>query len=153
MEIVNANILEFPRGVDAICHGCNIHNTFGAGLAAQIRKVFPSAYQADTDAYKGGVSNLGEISFSKIKWDKKDKWIFNLYQQEKFGPLALDYKALKNSMTKMREVCEKLELSVAIPFRIGCGLSGGDWRVVLEDIKEIWKNHKKEVIIARYEQV
>lgn len=154
MEIINGNLLKFPRGIEAICHGCNTFNCFGAGLAAQIKKEIPSAFVADTTSKKAKSNNLGEISYCRTVYKKNTKWVFNLYQQNNTGTgVNLKYEAFKSAMIKMRKVCEQLDLSIGIPHGIGCGLAGGDWRVVRLIIEEVWKDYKKPIYIIKYENI
>ena len=49
MQTVRGDLfaLGFAGEFDAIIHGCNCHNTMGAGIAKSVKQQFPAAYHAD----------------------------------------------------------------------------------------------------------
>lgn len=75
------------------------------------------------------------------------KVITNLFAQDRYGrsKLQTDYQALRNCFEYVLEaVTEKSsELygrSVAISYMIGCGMAGGDWKIVYGIIVEVFKD-------------
>lgn len=52
IKIIKGNLLdEFANNkLDYIFHNANIRNTFGAGIAKQIKERFPAAYEADCNS-------------------------------------------------------------------------------------------------------
>ena len=62
---------------DAIIHGANCFNLFGEGIAGEIKKVYPEAYEADKNSPMNSDEKLGEYSAVKIK--KDNVIIINLY--------------------------------------------------------------------------
>ena len=51
---------------DLIVHGCNCFCTMGAGIAKQIKKNFPQAFEEDLKTEKGDHGKLGTITFRFI---------------------------------------------------------------------------------------
>lgn len=53
MKTVHGNLIKMALEgkFDVIIHGCNCFNTFGAGIALQIKRIFPDAYEADLKNY------------------------------------------------------------------------------------------------------
>ena len=118
---------------DVIIHGCNCFCTMGAGIAKQIRQVFPDAYAADLATESGDRSKLGGYSKAKIKTDSGDLYVINAYTQFHYagsGILA-DYDAIQSVFTALKkEFCDK---RFGYP-KIGAGLAGGDWQVISQII-------------------
>ena len=67
------------------------------------------------------------------------KYIANVFGQNTFGQgLQTDYDMLKNALKEVHDFAKENNLSVAIPYKIGCGLGGGDWNTVYDIITEIF---------------
>lgn len=64
MKIIHANIFELAANddIDVIVHGCNCFNIMGAGIAKEIARLFPDAYQADQATRRGDPRKLGHIT-------------------------------------------------------------------------------------------
>lgn len=150
--------------VEVIAHQANCQNTFGAGIAKSIKEMYPKAYHADTMAYKDGKAVLGSYSFCHL--DGPIKKIFNLYGQNLHGnkdARRTNYDALYNaleSMAKHLMPTEKDKMmfdfdrspTVGLPYLMGCGLGGGDWRIVERLIEVAFHNYNGEIIIYKYKQ-
>lgn len=141
-----------------ICHQVNCRGVMGAGLARQIRTMFPFVYEQ----YKRTCSRaahsedlLGTALCSPIRYNGNDWLIANLFAQVGFGrdKCYTDYDALRKALATVRAVATPLPArtltTVRIPYKMGCGLAGGSWdtveqiimdELVLHDIPvEIWK--------------
>lgn len=137
---------------DIIAHGCNCFHTMGSGIARQIAKQIPEALVADKKTVYGDINKLGTYSVASAKLSQKStstiKCVFNLYTQHKFGTDAVqvDYSAVEKAMKNFRnavaqmEILHGLPLKVGIP-RIGCGLAGGDWRIIKPLIEAAFYDH------------
>ena len=100
VKIINGDIFAaFDKGkFDVIGHGCNCMNLMGAGIADKISKLYPKAYETDTEVYlyAGGIGHkpcenlLGNFSVARLKQGR----IANLYTQLKTGKDAR-YSALE----------------------------------------------------------
>ena len=55
----NLITLAKERHFDIIAHGCNCFCTMGSGIAPQIAKAFPEAYDVDQKTVKGDKKKLG----------------------------------------------------------------------------------------------
>jgi O-acetyl-ADP-ribose deacetylase (regulator of RNase III) len=115
----------------------------GAGLAKQIRQKFPEVYNrykhfCNTEAPR---ERLGTAQFVEIN-DNPRQFICNVFGQYYFGTdkQYTDYKALR---TAFESIAYHFPThTIAIPYKMGCGLAGGDWNTVLEIIKETLANCK-----------
>jgi len=156
---IKANLLDFPEGINVIVTCCNCQNTFGSGIAAQIKSRYPEAYQADIDFYNSCEpdNRFKEMmgNFSQIRVDK-NKFIVNLYAQFNFGreKRQLDYEAFYSGLEKIRDPLLKSPQKkwvIGFPYKIGSDRAGGDWNVVLVMIHSVFDNSGIDVIICRYE--
>ena len=156
IEYRQGNLIEafLNEDIDIIVHGCNCYTTMGAGIAKQIKDYFPQAYRADLEFDKkfeypnpkDKSIKLGKFSCAKI--DRfihidgvsynNEGWIVNAYTQDTHWDKTrmLSYEAIRQCFMKLYDNMSPLQC-VGIPF-IGCGLAGGDWRIVEKIINEIF---------------
>lgn len=45
------------------------------------------------------------------------------------------------ALIKIRNYAEQEKLTVAVPFKIGCGIANGDWEIVLDIINKVFKDY------------
>jgi O-acetyl-ADP-ribose deacetylase (regulator of RNase III) len=141
LHIVKGDLLK--SDCDVIAHQANCQSIMGAGIAKQIRKLYPNAYLADKYDTRHPIDKLGSCSYTKVN----GKFIFNLYGQLQPGRgLQTDYESLKNSIIEMMQVLIQFnghvyDLKIGFPYKIGCGLAGGDWRVVSKLLEQLSSNY------------
>lgn len=136
-----------------IAHGCNCQQVMGAGIAEQIAREFPSAYDADL-SFTG--NRFG--SFSYVNTDYGN--IYNMYTQIYTGKgisgtidsNSARYAALESAFellsVNMYDVDIHPNKIIGIPL-IGCGLAGLDWNIVKELINDITLYVNIEVVIYK----
>lgn len=124
---------------DVIIHGCNCFHCMGAGIAAQIRRYFPKAFEADCQTPYGDENKLGTISYSKVG----DLTVVNAYTQFRPGP---DFRlgSLRSCFRRIRE--EFFSARIGYP-AIGAGIGGGDWNEISKVIDEELKGEDHTYII------
>lgn len=133
-----------------IMHQANCFSVMGAGIARTIADIYPAAKKADLNFPYSPEERLGKYSLAKTK----NKVIVNLYGQYKFGRgLQTDYKALEKSLdsffTDVKE--DNLKIGkVGIPYLMGCGLAGGDWKIVSEILYNQSEKHGVEIYTYEY---
>lgn len=126
---------------------CNNYHTFGRGIAAQIRKVYPMMYDADQETEYDCDAKLGTFSWATLPDERLG---FNLYAMWGMGndgtPLNrnLSYDHFYNGMIRIIEfVNSKYEfesdgsLNIGVPLGVGCGLAGGAWDIVVAMLSDI----------------
>jgi O-acetyl-ADP-ribose deacetylase (regulator of RNase III) len=96
-----------------------------AGIAGQIARRFPEAYEADLKTSRGYNLKLGQYS----EVDTAHGKIFNLYTQ--FRPGMENPKVLASSIALAFQTLDirhggRPDFLLGIPL-IGCGIAGGDW--------------------------
>jgi O-acetyl-ADP-ribose deacetylase (regulator of RNase III) len=115
---------------DIIIQGCNCFNTFGRGLAKDIKERLPKAYAADCRTKKGDMNKLGNYSSCVIDTESRDDFmVLNCYTQYMYSNTEpqIDYEALTLCLRKINH--EFSGHSIGVPL-IGAGLAGGDWNII-----------------------
>lgn len=130
MQIINGNILNIKHGV--IIHQVNCKKVMGAGLALQIRRKYPKHYLD----FITKEPKLGDIVITHVN---SDLYIIGVYGQNGYGRTEIhtDYSALGDGLEKAGQFAKKKKLPVYIPYGIGCGLAGGNWKCVMEIIESV----------------
>ncbi|WP_079709807.1 macro domain-containing protein [Paraliobacillus ryukyuensis] len=150
IKIVEGNILNTDKNI--IGHQVNCIGVMGAGLAKQIKNKYPIAFEQ----YKGLVDSHIEkrklLGKHQIVIVDKNKYVSNLFGQESIGTQKqqTDYLALSESLNRLSSMAKSLNLSVALPHGIGCGLAGGDWEIVYDLIDSAFKDY--EVTLVKFIQ-
>jgi len=125
---------------DAIVHGCNCFCKMGAGIAKQIKLVFPEAFIADDKTQAGDKGKLGTYTFANIEYEYKGRTdtvtIINAYTQYTYNAKdkPVDYNAIRKVFTLINK--DYADMNIGIP-KIGAGLAGGDWDRISAIIDEV----------------
>ena len=151
IHYVKGNLLD--SNCDYICHQVNCQGVMGSGIAKQIRERWPhvfSSYRNYCSRHLGDTSNLlGEIWGVRIN---ETQWVINMFSQDKFGydgARFTSYDAFAACLTAMEDRLTKGQ-SIGFPKNIGCGLGGGNWKVISALIEEIL-GEDYEVYIYEYD--
>lgn len=136
LTYVEHDILNAKRGF--IVHQINNRRVMGAGLAKQIRERCPRHY---TD-YCVAPLPLGNVITTPFK---ERVWIVGLVAQDGYGrdgKCYTDYKALRDCLYDLSLMLNELYPNepVLFPYGMGCGLAGGDWKIVEPMIEEYFPN-------------
>lgn len=133
--------------VDAIAHVCNCKHVMGAGVARAIVNKYPIVLDVDKN-FKPVLGNIGIVPINSIH----HRYVFNLYAQLNYGTETrhLNYEALFVCLGKLRDLMNSLSLfHVAIPYKMGCGLAGGDWKIVGAMLDHYFIDSSKHLIICK----
>lgn len=152
MICVKGDVLQTPFQI--IAHQVNCKGVMGAGLAKQIRKNYPNLYNAYKFYCNG--ANLGDC----FGWYTHDgHYIMNIFAQDDYGrdKVYTNYEAMRtaffngiDTFRQAADIYEKdVQLTIAIPYMIGCGLAGGDWDKVQKILSEIEKS--RNVVFVAYD--
>jgi len=148
IKIVDGDILQASEKL--VVHQVNCMGVMGGGIALQIRKQFPKVYSE----YKRLCSHteskqlLGTIQCVQ---DDIDKVFVNVFGQLGYGRNTqyTDYDALRKGLNNVCSIAKQYNISVAIPFNIGCGLAGGNWELVYKMIEDVFQDY--DVTLYRWE--
>jgi O-acetyl-ADP-ribose deacetylase (regulator of RNase III) len=127
-------VRDAERDFDVIGHGCNCYCTMGAGIALDVKKTWPEAYEADRRTAYGDSGKLGTYS----SWTTPGGLvILNLYTQWQYrgasNDIKADYDAIRRCMKLIKQNFYGQRIGLPL---VGAGLAGGDWGVISEIIEE-----------------
>lgn len=155
MKVINGDILT-PNGdknkIIIVCHQVNCMGVMGAGLALQIKNKFPDVYEqykSRCKMIKKGIGGLGDVQYCSTK---SGYIIANIFSQYNYGYKVChtDYIALKNAFSYIAYCYPNA--AIRIPYRIGCGLAGGDWNIVKKIIEESLIANNIDVEIWKFDK-
>jgi O-acetyl-ADP-ribose deacetylase (regulator of RNase III) len=134
--MIEGNLLECTENI--IVHQVNCQGVMGSGIAEQIKKKYPEVFKAYY--YTCKTEELKDYFGTALICEANDgKYIANVFGQNTYGKgLHTDYEALKNGLKEVHDFAKEKGLSVALPYKIGCGRGGGDWNTVYDIITEIF---------------
>ncbi len=135
----------FDTECDIIAHGVNCRGAFGSGVAGQIAKRWPRV----REEYFNKTSSLG-WSLGQVQWVYPiDEYhlpvVANMATQDGYGydgKLYVDYSAVEKCLDEVIGTADLWDFSVALP-RVGCGLAGGDWKIVFDILLKVYEKYPK----------
>ncbi len=168
IQIIEGDLLNFPRDINVIAHSCNNRNIMGAGIAKQIKDRYPKAYEADWKAFNSnsGVS-LGKFSKAEITdW----KYIYNMYTQSTIGTgREVNYEKFWQALKEVeQDLCRTDRLRkdankftkrnyplpvLGLPHGISCGLAGGNWGIIKAMIDDIFLDSPIKCYIVKFDEL
>lgn len=125
-----------------IAHCVNAQHKMASGVAKAIRAAYPKAY----NDYMASTLPLGKVILSK----NDPHNILHIVGQKYYGydkRVYVDYVALRQGIATINK---NIHEPVAFPM-IGCGLAGGDWKIVSAIIEEESTNFQPIVYILNDE--
>jgi len=143
-------------GAPLIVHQVNCLGLMGAGLAKQIHEKYPvvfTKYKKKCDRAQASNKRfdlLGQAQFVKAP---DGTIIVNLFGQYSVGRTGrrTDYAALEHGFNSVVNYAVEEDISVvAIPYKIGCGLGGGDWAIVSDIIKSQFEEYEGTIRFWEY---
>ena len=134
VKIQCGNILDVTKGV--IFHQVNCRKAIGAGLSGQIIQHYPIVAERYYDTFKNHEVEFGQLQYVTVA---DGLMVVNSFSQESYGNAAKTGKVYTDEDVLVRNiifVCKNFlhSAEVYIPWKIGCGLAGGNWNKILVDI-------------------
>lgn len=158
IEIVKGDLLK--SNLPLIAHQTNCLGVMGGGIAKAIRNKWNSVYAQYVNYCKNfdySKALLGKCQIC-ITGEAPTKLVANLFGEYSFTESVApyenrhtDYDALKLALINLREFCKDEEITeIGIPYKLGCGLAGGDWDgVVYPMIQEIFSDDSIKLFIYK----
>lgn len=159
IQIVEGDLLQ--SNVPVIGHQVNCLGIMGAGIAKQIKAKWFTVFSEYTRFCNKFVSDkelLGKCQFVKVD-NSQIEYVANLFGEYSFaeavapfeGNRHTDYEALRESLISFKnQILEHGYTTAGIPYKLGCGLAGGDWDgVVLPIIKDIFTDKAVTLFIYK----
>lgn len=133
------DILDVQKGI--IVHQINPF-VMGAGLALRIRKQFPEHYE-DFKLWRRanqGTNGEGALGQLVVTTHYEPLYIIGMCAQKEYGFAKKEYTrydAFETCLKSVDYLAIRYDTKLYIPYMIGCGLAGGEWRLVLHIITQI----------------
>lgn len=123
-----------------LLHQVNCLGVMGGGIAAQIKKQNPQVNR-DYVYLCNGQKEVGELlgNVQILPIDKfnpsNPQYIVNCFGQKNISSITkmTSYDALDECFVAIKNYCETHYPEgciIGLPYKIGCGLGGGDWKIV-----------------------
>lgn len=151
INYVDGNLLD--SHANFLCHQVNCQKVMGSGIAKQIREAYPKVYQDYVNCFQdtpmnGEHYNLGGIVCSDIRGmgTPGKTSIVSMFAQDRYGRDGrryTNYEAFYQALEKIAELAEfyketyNMTPKIAFSYKIGCGLGGGNWEIIITMIKEV----------------
>lgn len=136
---VEGNLLTYP-GIQVVCHQTNCLGVMGAGIAKQIKTKNPEMFKRYVRfcrQFPDAHNLLGMVQFTES--DDGKQVFANMFGEYSFAesvapyddggkPRHTDYDALKECFRRLHTwLVINERTNAGIPYKLGCGLAGGDW--------------------------
>lgn len=124
---IKGDLLQATENI--IGHQVNCQGVMGLGLAAKIRNKYPIVFERYKQLVNMHNSNkeilLGTAQVINVD---ENKYVANLFCQFYYGKdkRHTDYNSLYQALETLKKKAKKHNLTVALPYGLGCGLAGGD---------------------------
>ena len=140
-----------------IAHQCNCLSVMSAGLARTIFRRYPEVNDYRQHETKRIPGTVNTYSFKECKTGPVG--VINMFSQVSPG------RSVNNNQKKMRlelfnrclhEIATTFTgqgpVTIAFPYKIGCGLAGGDWHIYLDMLEKFNQSNRHiNVVIFRRE--
>lgn len=146
IQIIHSDILAVPlKENQYIVHQCNATGNRNMGLASLISKKYPTA-NLYSGKHKCENRPLGSIIL-------RDNIVALIAQNSPGKPAEKDSSIMRLAWFKqaLTQACNIPQVSTLyLPYGIGCGLAGGDWKQYSKAIEEIQEMHKGiEIVLVK----
>ena len=123
-----------------ICQQVNCQNAMGAGLAKAIYEQYPIVKEKYHEAFNHS-SKSGMFGRYQVIEIAPELFVANIFSQYKYGNAiknGLVYTDQGKLIAALSSISQKYPLqNIYIPEKIGCGLAGGNWKLIKEQIDEL----------------
>lgn len=158
IPIIEGDITKTDK--DFIVQQVNCRGFMGAGLAktimgrySNVRKEYQKFREKELKTRKTDENLLGLVNYVDVYDGKIIANIFgqvDVRKDRNDTTVYTDKEALLHGIKQVKQKAEELNLSIAIPTYIGCGLAGGNWEEIQEGIETIFKDASVDVVFYHY---
>lgn len=140
------NILDCTE--DIIVHQVNVFGNMGGGVAKQLANQYSNLEKEYLEFCKLHNNDYNKLKGKVFKIMIKGKFIMNMFsQKENFDT---DYEMMKVALNYIKQWAENNNLSICMPYNIGCGIANGNWNKVYKIISDIFSDY--EVTLYKLEE-
>ena len=130
---------------DILAHQTNCLGIMGGGIALQIKNKYPNVFKQYREFCLNRTCSeklLGECQIVKIE-NEPNRYIANLFGQFEISRTSVQTRedCLEKALIILKNEAQRKDLSVGIPYKIGCGLAGGNWDNVYQIISRVFYDY------------
>ena len=157
LKTISGDLLDMKDGI--ICHQTNYLGSMGGGVAAAIKdKLLTKAQYQTYQTYcrQAGRTALGTVQFLA---GTPGVTVANMFCQDDArtrqarvlmqGASITDYDAMRRCLIRVRSMAKITGQRVYMPYHLGCGIAGGDWKTVEFIIREVFEDYPVDAYIIR----
>lgn len=156
VKTITGNLLE--SDCTAVIHQANCFATMSSGIAKQIKYLYPEVLAADKGFYvpAGNPARLGRYSKADVDGPHGPLTVINLYGQYDYGcGIKTNPEAFETALDRILNDLNRsgqLDLKVGIPYGIGCGLAGGNWKDIRRIIIDLSEKYSIDIYLYKLRQ-
>lgn len=111
-----------------VVHQVNCVGKMNTGLSKQIKDKYPQLFKDYRERCM--MFDYTELLGTNYYYEDENIIIVNMFSQNNYGTEAqqTNYEAMATCLDKIRKMYPTQ--TIVAPYRIGCGLGGGDWNIV-----------------------
>lgn len=140
LKTIKKNILKIEHGI--IVQQVNTLGIMGAGLAKDIKRLYPALYKGYRARCLGEGLRLGDVYYWDERCEEGRDLIFaNIACQKTIGRTGVhtNYNAWDNALDDIVSFKDSSlydGIPIYFPYLCGCGLAGGDWKIISSKIEK-----------------
>lgn len=132
IHYVKGNLLD--SDCNYICHQVNCQGVMNSGIAKQIRERWPKVYQSYNKVYTNSFwrNRSGMLGMIDVVSINDNQSVINMFCQDNYGYdnyRYTSYDAFAEALTEIKNTVHR-SFTIGFPKNIGCGLGGGDWKIM-----------------------
>ncbi len=136
IEYIRGDI--FNSDCDILVHQVNCKGKMGKGIALDIRNKYPYVYTSYKKFCKESNNLGGDLHIVVVNRHINGKalYVVNLFGQDGYGnnKRYTNYDWVENGIKLLADYAERHNLSIAIPYKMGCNNAGGNWEKIYQII-------------------
>lgn len=138
-------------GPKIIAHVCNDIGGWGAGFVVAVSKRWKQPEREFRAWHRGGEAAGFRLGAAQLVEVGPALFVANIIGQRDIkrgrdGTPPVRYDAIREGLAKVRAFADEQRASVHMP-RIGCGLAGGDWKIVEAIVRDELVAHEINVTV------
>lgn len=137
IKIKQENILNCNENI--IIHQVNEQGIMGGGVARQLANQYLGLEREYSEFCKLHSNNYNLLKGKVFKIMLKGKFIMNMFSQK--PNFDTDYEMMKIAFKEIKEYAKSFNLTICMPYGIGCGIANGDWNKVYKIIEEVFSDY------------
>lgn len=133
-----------------ICHQVNVDGVMGGGLALQIASKYPEVEKKYKEYCRENYCSYDALCGESYRVKINDQQeIANCFTQ--LPNYDTDYQAIKDCFMTLLMICKETNKTICIPYKYGCGIANGDWKVVRKILEDLSTTFQIDIYVYQFE--